>query len=182
MLFRSEDERAILCNISREIERQARFQSALGAIRLHHAIAACQAGLTLQRELDAFVLEQLEVQEELIEKGGTVDDPTALERAKLESADIQLKLDCQLRKLRNELSLLIGPETACSYTSELVTTPTPTLEEPCDLQSLALANRIELKLTRYLRHHVDRLGKDGLKQASELLKLPADLKIGRAHV
>lgn len=165
--------------VSRELENQARFKSAVAALKLHYALAACQMGLALQSEAEAYVLDQMDVQEELIEIGGQVDDTTVLKRALIDLRDQKLQIENQQARLRDELSLLVGPEWACSYLPEGTTCPTPDLSEQCEVESWALANRAELRALGYVRNYGNGLTEEAVALIDGFSSFPTGLKMLR---
>lgn len=172
----SEQQRAFLSCVSKEWENQVRFNAAVGALRLHYAIAACQMGLELQTEAQGYVEDQVAVQEELIELGGRVDDITALKRSAIDLQDRKLELESQLSQLREKLSLLVGSELACSYRSHLMCAPTPDLHERCEYETWAIDQRIELLVLRYVRGHLELLNEEGIELVSALSSFPGGLQ------
>ena len=162
--------------LSRELETQARFKSALAALKLHHALASCQMGLELQAEAQAYVQEQIEVQEELIQSGGQIDDATALQRALIDLQDQKLQIESQQSKLRDELSLLVGPQWACSYQPTELASPSPELSEPCEVETWAIANRSELRALGYMRNHSEALSDEAIALLDGVPSFPISLK------
>lgn len=148
----SEQERAALCNLSLRLEKHLRFETAVNAVRLHYAIAAClqaqQDNAQLRKEIDLL----LEDQQVLIDKGLAIEDPTALQRAKIACEDSRLSLASKLSTLREELAALIDPDVACAYSPELITTPHRTLDTLCDVQEEALRQRADLQAIHYAVH------------------------------
>ena len=174
---KSIEQQQLLWNcLSRELETQARFKSALAALKLHHALASCQMGLELQAEAQAYVQEQIEVQEELIQSGGQIDDTTALQRALIDLQDQKLQIESQRSKLRDELSLLIGPQWACSYQPTELASPSPELSEPCEVETWAIANRSELRALGYVRNHSEALSDEAIALLDGVPSFPISLK------
>jgi hypothetical protein len=162
--------------LSRELEIQARFKSALAALKLHNALATCEMGLALQADAQAYVQEQMEVQEELIQSGGQIDDTTSLRRALIDLQDQKLQMESQRSMLRDQLSLLVGSQWACSYQPDDLTSPSPELFEPCDAETWAIANRSELRALRYLRNDGQVLSDEAIALLDGLPSLPISLK------
>lgn len=162
--------------LSRELEIHARFKSALAALKLHNALATCEMGLALQADAQAYVQEQMEVQEELIQSGGQIDDTTALRRALIDLQDQKLQMESQRSMLRDQLSLLVGSQWACSYQPDDLTSPSPELFEPCDAETWAIANRSELRALRYLRNDGQVLSDEAIALLDGLPSLPISLK------
>ena len=162
--------------LSRELEIHARFKSALAALKLHNALATCEMGLALQADAQAYVQEQMEVQEELIQGGGQIDDTTALRRALIDLQDQKLQMESQRSMLRDQLSLLVGSQWACSYQPDDLTSPSPELFEPCDAETCAIANRSELRALSYVRNHSEALSDEVIALLDGLPSFPISLK------
>jgi len=162
--------------LSRELEIHARFKSALAALKLHNALATCEMGLALQADAQAYVQEQMEVQEELIQSGGQIDDTTALRRALIDLQDQKLQMESQRSMLRDQLSLLVGSQWACSYQPDELTSPSPELFEPCDAETWAIANRSELRALGYVRNHSEALSDEVIALLDGLPSFPISLK------
>ena len=160
----------------RELETQARFKSALAALKLHHALATCQMGLALQADAKAYVQEQMEVQEELIQSGGQIDDTTALKRALIDLQDQKLQIESQQSTLRDELSLLVGPQWACSYQPNELASPSPELPEQCEVESWAIAHRSELRTLGYVRNYSEALSDEVIALLDGVPGFPLSLK------
>jgi hypothetical protein len=174
---KSLEQQQVLWNcLSRELETQARFKSALAALKLHHALATCQMGLALQADAQAYVQEQMEVQEELIQSGGQIDDTTALRRALIDLQDQKLQIESQQSMLRDQLSLLVGPQWACSYQPDELTSPSPELSDPCEVETWAIANRSELRALGYVRNHSEALSDEVIALLDGLPSFPISLK------
>ena len=174
---KSLEQQQLLWNcLSRELETQARFKSALAALKLHHALATCQMGLALQADAQAYVQEQMEVQEELIQSGGQIDDTTALRRALIDLQDQKLQIESQQSMLRDQLSLLVGPQWACSYQPDELTSPSPELSDPCEVETWAIANRSELRALGYMRNHSEALSDEVIALLDGLPSFPISLK------
>lgn len=163
--------------LSRELEAQARFKSALAALKLHHALATCQMGLELQAEAQAYLQEQMEVQEELIQSGGQIDDTTALRRALIDLQDQKLQIESQQSMLRDQLSHLVGPQWACSYQPDEWTSPSPELSELCEVETWAIANRSELRALGYARNHSEALSDEAIALLDGVSSIPISLKV-----
>lgn len=148
----SDQERTVLCNLSARVEKHLRFETAVNAVRLHYAIAAClqaqKDNAQLGREVELF----LEDQKLLIDKGLAIEDSTALERAKIACEDSRLSLVSKLSTLREELAALIDPAAACEYSAELLVTPHSSLDTVCDVQEIALRQRADLQAIHYAVH------------------------------
>ena len=155
-------EHSFLLCISKEWENQVRFESAVNALRSHYAIAACQMGLEVNSQAMAYAKEQEDVQEELIEFGGQVEDTTQIKRVLIELEDRRVELEASLKKLRQELALLVGSELACSYNAEFLCAPTADLHDPCDYEAWAIDQRRELQVLRYARQHIDLINQESL--------------------
>ena len=174
---KSLEQQQLLWNcLSRELETQARFKSALAALKLNHALASCQMGLELQAEAQAYVQEQMEVQEELIQSGGQIDDATALQRALIDLQDQKLQIESQQSKLRDELSLLVGPQWACSYQPAELASPSPELSDPCEVETWAIANRSELRALGYVRNHSEAMSDEAIALLDGIQGFPISLK------
>lgn len=174
---KSLEQQQLLWNcLSRELETQARFKSALAALKLHHALATCQMGLALQADAQAYVQEQMEVQEELIQSGGQIDDTTALRRALIDLQDQKLQIESQQSMLRDQLSLLVGPQWACSHQPDELTSPSPELSDPCEVETWAIANRSELRALGYVRNHSEALSDEAIALLDGLPSFPISLK------
>jgi hypothetical protein len=171
----TEAQRKFLICLLKEWETQVRFESAVAAMRLHYGIAACQMGLDLLSQADDAVQEQIGIENELIKLGGQVEDTTSLRSAKLELKDQRLELESKLSRLKDELSLLVGSELACSYIAELTCAPTNELLERCDYESLAIDRRIELRLLSDAYMNPELINEDALKVFSGLSGVPGGL-------
>lgn len=171
----SVQQRSFLLCVLKEWENQTRFESAVDALRLHYALAACRMGQEINSQACSYANQQASLQEELIELGGQVDDITAIKRAKIELEDQRLELDSKLQKLREELGLLVGPEVACTYVAELVCAPTSDLYDRCDYEAWALQQRRELQALRYMRHHVELINEDSVDALGGLGGIPQSL-------
>lgn len=173
----SEQERTVLCNLSARVEKHLRFETAVNAVRLHYAIAAClqaqKDNTQLGREVDLF----LEDQKLLIDKGLAIEDSTALERAKIACEDSRLILNSKLSTLREELASLIDPAVACEYSPELIVTPHSSLDTVCDVQEVALRQRADLQAIHYAVHTLpdasDVAWEIALNSASQVASAPA---------
>lgn len=173
----SDQERTVLCNLSARVEKHLRFETAVNAVRLHFAIAAClraqKDNEQLRREVELF----LEDQKLLIDKGLAIEDSTALERAKIACEDSRLILDSKLSTLREELASLIDPAVACEYSPELIVTPHLSLETVCDVQDVALRQRADLQAIHYAVHTLpdasDVAWEIALNSASQVASAPA---------
>jgi len=172
----SEQQRIVWDCISKLLEKQARFETALGVLRLHYCIAACQMGLEIGSEARAYLQEQELVEDELLKLGGQVDDTTALRRASIELKDRRLVLESKLAELREELSLLVGPQIACSHTGRFDCAPSLELDDSCDFELLGLQQRIELQVLRYIRGQSDWIQEDTLEILSGLVGFPVGLR------
>lgn len=155
-------QRSFLLCISKEWENQVRFESAVNALRLHYAIAACRMGLEINSQAISYASQQASLQEELIELGGQVEDITAIERTKIDLEDQRLELDAKLQKLREQLSLLVGNQIACKYDPELICAPTGDLHDRCDYEEWAIDQRRELLVLRYVRQHAELINEESL--------------------
>lgn len=172
----SEQERTALCNLSTRVEKHLRFETAVNAVRLHYAIAACLQALQdnskLRKEIDLL----LEDQQLLIDKGLPIDDPTALQRAKIACEDSRLSLASKLSTLREELASLIDPAVACAYSPELTATPHRLLDTLCDVQEGALRQRADLQAIHYAVHALpgasDEAWAIALNSASQVASVP----------
>ena len=172
----SSQQRRVLDCTSKLLEKQARFETALGALRLHYCIAACQMGLEIESEAEAYLHEQELVEEELLKLGGQVDDTTALKRASIELKDRRLVLEAKLAELREELSLLVGPQIACSHTGRLDCAPSFELDESCEYERLGMQQRIELQILCCIRGESDWIQEDTLEVLSGFVGFPVGIR------
>lgn len=150
----SDQERQALCSISLLIEKHTRFQSAMSAIRLHYALAVCSQAISLNDELQKEISLRLEDQNELIDRGISLADPTALDRARIAANDTQLTLLSKQSQLRSELAALIDPQIACSYSPTELESPSLAIDDLCTFQTLALQQRLDLKAIHQAKHHL----------------------------
>ncbi|MFN6138955.1 MAG: hypothetical protein ACK480_10735 [Planctomycetota bacterium] len=165
----------LLC-ISKEWENQARFESAVNALRLHYGIAACRMGLEINSQAIIYAIQQASLQEELIELGGQVDDITAIKRTKIELEDQRLGLDAKLQKLREQLALLVGNQIACNYDPEFICAPTGELNDRCNYEDWAIDQRRELQVLRYVRQHAELINEESLDLLVGLGSVPQSLR------
>lgn len=172
----AEQQRQLLECVSKEWENQIRFEAAVGALRLHYGIAATQAGLSILRQAQAFIQEQASIQDELIDLGGQVEDPTALGRSAIELQDRRLELESKRSQMRQQLSLLVGSEIACDYESQFACAPAAELNECCEYESWAIDQRCELRVLRWVRNRGDQIDQDMVSVLSGLPIVPAELR------
>ena len=64
-----EQQRVFLVKVAKDLETQARFESAVAALKLHYGIAACTMGLEIQSQAESYLNEQIAVEKELIQLG-----------------------------------------------------------------------------------------------------------------
>ena len=150
----TDQERQSLCSISLLIEKHTRFKSAMTAIRLHYSLAVCSEAIALNEELQKEITSRLEDQNELIERGISLADPTALDRARIAANDTQLTLLSKRSRLRSELAALIDPQIACSYSPTEPESPSLAIDDLCTFQSLALQQRLDLRAVHQAKHHL----------------------------
>lgn len=175
-VWSSSQQRNFLLCIFKEWENQARFESAVNALRLHYAIAACRMGLEINTQAISYASQQASLQEELIELGGQVDDITAIKRTKIELEDQRLQLDAKLQKQREQLALLVGNQIACKYDPELICAPTGELNDRCDYEDWAIDQRRELQVLRYVRQHAEWINEESLDVLGGLGGVPQSLR------
>ena len=150
----TDQERQALCSISLLIEKQTRFESSMNAIRLHYALAVCSQAIALNDELQQEISSRLDDQNELIERGISLADPTALDRARIAANDTELTLLSKQSRLRSELAALIDPQTACSYSPTEMESPSLAIDDLCSFQNLALQQRLDLHAIHLASHHL----------------------------
>jgi hypothetical protein len=62
-----EQQRAFLVKVAKDLETQARFESAVAALKLHYGIAACTMSLEIQSQAESYLNEQIAVEKEPIQ-------------------------------------------------------------------------------------------------------------------
>lgn len=170
-----EQQRVFLVKVAKDLETQARFESAVAALKLHYGIAACTMGLEIQSQAESYLNEQIAVEKELIQLGGQVDDTTLLKRTALELKDQRVELETKRLRLQEELSSLVGSDLACNYHPRLVCVPSPELHERCDYEQWAIHQRIELRILQTTNDYLETINQETIDTLGALFSFPGSL-------
>ncbi len=127
-----------------------RQTASANAMKLHYGIAACLKAESVFDQTLETLQRHGKAQNQLVDKGIPIPDPTLVERLKTSLEDKRLENQSKLAVLRSQLSGLIGTENACGHAPLEIDEIVPSDRNICEHIDQALGCRCDLMVLKRL--------------------------------
>ena len=144
-------EKEVLRSFQVAIAYRLRQTASANAMKIHFGIAACLTAERIFNETEELIRQQVQAQDQLIEKGIPIPDPLLVGRLKINLDDKRLENQSKIAILRSQLSSFIGTENACPHMPNEEDEIVPSDWDVCERTQQALGCRCDLLTMNRLR-------------------------------